>query len=79
MTRWPLHDYPCEQVEGYDAKHLTYVVGKDEYLDELETNGVGFLELVIEGNGHPFLGYVVGDELCMLGIIDIPRSLREEQ
>ena len=63
MTGAEALPYICEEIAGYDAKHLAYVAARPEYEDRLADNGIDIVELITEGGGEPFLGYVAGDRL----------------
>lgn len=63
--------YICEEISGYDAKHLAYVIAKPEYEEQLANNGIDIVELVSEAGHAPFLGYVVYDRLYAVTIEDI--------
>lgn len=54
--------YPCEEIEGYDATHIAWLVANPEFEDELIKDGYDVVELVSEG-GHIFVGYVANDRL----------------
>ena len=63
MTGFESTPYLCEEVPGYDAKHLAYAIAKPEYQDRLADNAIDVVELISEGGGEPFLGTVAGDRL----------------
>lgn len=69
--------YPCEDVPGYDIKHLAWAYAKDEYVDELMNNGMEAVELVSEDGGSPFLAYVIHDKVFPVDMVDMPQEYEE--
>ena len=61
---WDIDGSPVEEAEGYALKHLSWVLPKEEYEDELADNGLDLVELVQDtDNDDIFLAYVVGDRV----------------
>jgi hypothetical protein len=50
----------AEELDGYDAKHVAWLIAKPEYQDVLDCYST--IELVEEG-GEQFLGFVSGERL----------------
>ena len=50
----------AESLDGYDAKHIAWLIAKPEYEDVLDCYSI--IEVVEEG-GEQFLGFVSGEEL----------------
>lgn len=66
-------DYPCEECEGYDVKHLAWAVARPKYEDALADQGIDIVELVKE-DGKLFLGYVVNDVIESVSIDDLDAA-----
>lgn len=56
----------CEDLPGYNAKHIDWLIPKDEYFDALADDGYDIIELC-EMDGKQFLGYMVGGRLYDIG------------
>lgn len=67
----------CEDLPGYDAKHIDWLIPKDEYFDVLADDGYDIIELC-EMDGEQFLGYTVGDRLYDVGD-EVEKCCRERQ
>lgn len=67
-----LHPTPCEEAEGYDVKHISYVLPKPEYEDALADNAVDVVELITSGwQEEPQLAYTVGEEIYPVDMMDL--------
>lgn len=67
-----LHPTPCEEAEGYDVKHISYVLPKPEYEDALAYNAVDVVELVTSGQeDKPMLAYTVNERLYPVDMYDL--------
>lgn len=73
MTGYPGDEYTCEEIDGYDVKHLAWAVAKPEYEDALANQGIDIVELVQEGT-DVFLGYVVHDRLYAVEESDLESA-----
>ena len=56
----------CEDLPGYNAKHIDWLIAKDEYSDTLAADGYDIIELC-EMDGNQFLGYIAGGRLYDVG------------
>lgn len=52
----------CEDLIGYDAKHIAWLIAKDDYIDKLSEDGYDLVELCEEG-GRQFIGMIIHDRL----------------
>lgn len=59
----------AEALDGYDAKHVAWLIAKPEYQDVLDCYST--IELVEEG-GEQFLGFVSGERLY-----DVDREIKQ--
>ena len=66
--------YPCEDVPGYEMKHLAWAFAKDTYQNDLMDNGMEAVELVQEDEGQPFLAYAVNDRVYPVSEDDMPED-----
>lgn len=54
----------AEELDGYDAKHIAWLIAKPEYVDTLDCYSI--VE-VVEDGGEEFLGHISGDRLYDVG------------
>lgn len=69
---------PCEDCEGYEAKHLSWVIAKPEYRDALANLGLDVVELISEGR-DTMLAYVVGDRIFAVDEEDMADALGSDE
>ena len=68
--------YPCEDLDGYDCKHLAWLCAKDDYIDDLSNNALDIVELIDEA-GDIFVGQRIGDMICPVDIEEVIRCCRK--
>lgn len=69
---------PCEDCEGYEAKHLSWVIAKPEYRDALANSGLDAVELISEGR-DTMLAYVVGDRIFAVDEEDMADAIGSDK
>lgn len=75
LTGAPAAPYPCEEADGYDCKHLAWLMCRPKYDDSLGESELAIVELISEANGPSFVGQVIADRVCPISVSEIERYL----
>ena len=67
-------EYPVEEAEGYEFKHIAWAIPKPEYEEMLADQGLEYMELAQEGDDEPRLVYVVNDRVYPLDESDLEMA-----